>query len=65
MRDIDRHFLKIFKDLKIIVDEHGSTDEKTNYVCYIGKNLIRIQDVIGMVKEYQDDIVNMLIRENK
>ena len=66
MRDIDRAFLKIFKDLKITPNKSNSgTEEKPNYVCYIGKQAITHADVVRMVKEYQDEIVKMLIEENQ
>ena len=63
MRDIDRKFLILFKDLKITPNKlHPTTvDGKPNYVCYIGKDCIRKNEVIRMVKEYQDEIVKMLL----
>jgi hypothetical protein len=65
MRDIDRKFLILFKDLKITPNRlHPETpDGKPNYVCYIGKDCIRKSEVIRMVKEYQDEIVKMLLEE--
>ena len=61
MRDIDRKFLILFKDLKITTDKQYSTEEKPVYICYIGKQTINHNEVIGLVKEYQDEIVKMLL----
>lgn len=60
MRDIDRAFLILFKDLKIATDKQYSTEEKPVYICYIGKQTVSHNDVIGLVKKYQDEIVKML-----
>lgn len=65
MRDIDRTFLKIFKDLKIVPDKNFSTEEHPVYICYIGKQTVSHNDVIGFIKDYQDEIVKMLIEENQ
>lgn len=66
MRDIDRLFLKIFKDLKITPNKaYAGTEEKPNYVCYIGKNSITHAEVVRMVKQYQDEVVKMLLEESQ
>lgn len=64
MRDIDRKFLILFKDLKIATDKQYSTEEKPVYICYIGKKTINHNEVIGLVKEYQDEIIKMLLEES-
>ena len=66
MRDIDRLFLKIFKDLKIAPNKIDTgTEEKPNYLCYIGKTPITHAEVVRMVKQYQDEIVKMLLEEGQ
>lgn len=66
MRDIDRAFLKLFKDLKITQNKTiPETNGKPNYICYIGKQTVSSSDVVRMVKEYQDEIVKMLIEESE
>ena len=65
MRDIDKMFLKIFKDLKITPNKANmGTEEKPNYVCYIGKTSITHAEVVRMVKQYQDEIVKMLLESS-
>lgn len=64
MRDIDRAFLILFKDLKITTDKQHSTEDKPVYLCYIGKQTISHNDVIGLVKKYQDEIVKMLTNDS-
>lgn len=66
MREIDKAFLALFKDLKISRDKaHPGTDEKPNYNCYIGKEAVKNSDVVRLVKRYQDAIVQMLTEENQ
>ncbi len=66
MRDIDRAFLKLFKDLKITQNKKiPETNGKPNYICYIGKQAVSNSDVVRMVKEYQDEIVKMLIEDSE
>lgn len=64
MREIDKAFLKIFKDLKITLDKQTSTEDNPRYICFIGKNHIKNADVVKMVKEYQDEIIKMLLEES-
>jgi hypothetical protein len=64
MREIDRAFLAIFKDLKISLNKNiPGTDDNPNYICYIGKNAISNAEVVRMVKRYQDAIIKMLTEE--
>lgn len=64
MREIDRRFLILFKDLKIVPDKQNpGTENKPNFHCYIGKESISYATVLKMVKEYQDAIVDMLLKE--
>ena len=62
MREIDKAFLALFKDLKIVQDKSLPTDKqgKPNYVCYIGKEIVPHREVVRMVKRYQDEIIDML-----
>ena len=64
MREIDKIFLRIFKDLKLAVDKN-SPDDNPRYVCYIGKQAVSRDVVVSMVKEYQDEIVKLLLESNE
>ena len=64
MRDIDRAFLILFKDLKIAIDTQHSTEDKPVYLCYIGKKNISHNEVIRLIKNYQDEIVKMLLESS-
>ena len=64
MRDIDRAFLILFKDLKIVLDEKHSTEENPKYFCFIGKHCISYGEVIRLVKQYQDEIIKMLLESS-
>lgn len=64
MKEVDKIFLTLFKDLKITRNKiHPGTDESPNYMCYIGKNSISNQDVIRLVKKYQDEVISLLLEE--
>lgn len=63
MKELDTAFLTVFKDLKITVDETNSGG-KLAYTCQIGKRIIGYSEVVGLVKEYQDMIINTLLNEN-
>lgn len=63
MKELDTAFLTVFKDLKITVDETNSGG-KPAYTCQIGKRIIGYSEVVGLVKEYQDRIINTLLNEN-
>ena len=66
MREIDKAFLALFKDLKIVQDRHTpETDGKPNYNCFIGGNAVSHKEVVRLVKRYQDAIVDMLIQNNE
>ena len=65
MREIDRAFLAIFKDLKIIRNKtHPGTDDCPNYLCYIGKQSISNRQLVEMVLRYQNAIIDMLTKED-
>jgi hypothetical protein len=62
VREIDKAFLAIFKDLKINRNKGiPGTEDNPNYVCYIGKQPISNADVVRMVKRYQDEIIKQLL----
>ena len=65
MNNIDNTFLNIFKELKIVVDEHNTSETHIAYNCFIGTKPIGYSKVIGMVKQYQDEIVKMLLEESQ
>ena len=65
MREIDKAFLAIFKDLKIVKNEiNPGTDEKPNYICYVGKQVVGYRQIVQMLLRYQNEIVKMLTEEN-
>ena len=66
MREIDKAFLAIFKDLKIIRNKiDPGTDENPKYTCYIGNKMVGYRKLTQMVLRYQDEIIKMLIEENQ
>lgn len=66
MREIDKAFLAIFKDLKIIRNKvDAGTDANPNYTCYIGNKMIGYRKLTQMVLRYQDEIVKMLLEESQ
>ncbi len=66
MREIDRIFLTLFKDVKItLAPDNPGTEEKPNYYCYIGKNAVSKAEIIRLVKKYQDAIIELLLTEGQ
>ena len=64
MRKIDRTFLTLFKDLKIVEDKTKTRkDGKPALLCYIGKESISARDVVALVQRYQEEIVKMLTEQ--
>ena len=59
MRQIDKAFLTIFKDLKII--EKVNDSGITTYMCFIGDQGVKHSEVVRLVKQYQDEIINSLL----
>lgn len=65
MREIDRAFLAIFKDLKITPNiKNPGTSENPNYTCYIGKRAIGYKQLTQMLLRYQNEIIKLLTEEN-
>lgn len=65
MREVDRIFLTLFKDVKIILaPDNPGTKEKPNYYCYIGKKAVSQAEIVRLVKKYQDAIVALLLEES-
>lgn len=65
MREIDKAFLAIFKDLKIVPNEiTPGTEEKPNYICYVGKQVIGYRQLTLMLLRYQNEIIKLLTEEN-
>lgn len=65
MREIDKAFLTIFKDLKIVRNAtHPGTDDSPNYICYVGKQAIGYKELVQMVLRYQNAIIEMITKEN-
>lgn len=66
MREIDRIFLTLFKDVKITpAPDNPGTKEKPNYYCYIGKKAVSKTEIVRLVKKYQDAVVELLLEEAK
>ena len=67
IREIDKHFMLLFKDLKIVPDAFNpkTKDGEDNYVCFIGKQAVSKNTVIRLLKQYQDDIMEMLLKGDK
>lgn len=64
MREVDRIFLTLFKDVKItLAPDNPGTDEKPNYYCYIGKKAVSKMEIIRLVKKYQDAVIELLLKE--
>lgn len=61
MDTIDSLFLNKFKDLKIVVDDKNSSEDMTAYNCFIEGKTVSYRKVVGLVKQYQDEIVKMLL----
>jgi len=60
MREIDKTFLMLFKNIRIVENEQGGyTAYSTN-----GGNAIPNKEVVGLVKKYQELLINELIKEN-
>ena len=60
MREIDKVFLALFKNIRIVQDENGG------YVCYSNLECrpVTNKEVVGLVKQYQDLLIEKLICEN-
>ena len=65
MSDTDNLFLTIFRDLKIVVDEHNSSENNTSYNCFLNEQLVSYNKVIGLIKQYQDKIIEMMLKESQ
>lgn len=61
MRSIDKAFLSLFKNIRIVENpEGGYTAFTTN-----NKQSISNSEVVGLVKQYQDEIIStMLLKED-
>ena len=60
----EKIFLTLFRDLKLEVDTNAKQKEgqnKTYYRIKLKDNYISTQDVIQMVKDYQDAVWNHLM----
>ena len=63
MSKSDEIFITIFKDLIIEQDKaHPGTDENLNYRCKLHGTYIKNKRVLQMVKDYQDAIIESLLK---
>lgn len=65
MNNANKLFLTIFRDLKIEVDEHNSSEKNTAYDCYLNGQLVRYTKVISLIKQYQDEVIKILLDESQ
>ena len=65
MNNASKLFLTIFRDLRIEIDEHNSSENNTSYDCYLNGQLVKYNKVISLIKQYQDEIIKMLLEESK
>lgn len=65
MREVDKAFLAIFKDLKIVRNEiTPGTEDKPNYLCYVGKQAVGYRALVQMLLRYQNALIDILTKEN-
>lgn len=59
MREIDKTFLTLFKNIRIVENEQGGY---VAYSTYSG-NAISNREIVGLVKKYQELLIEELIKE--